>query len=257
MDTTLNSISVQGLSSVSEALGDASMVVVDISAQPILGGENVIVDSAPPNIDAILAQMRMETNEARLNAARCRLSSALSRLSGLSAGEMEKVEKMKVAGEELAVAMEDRQAAKVEFEAAAAELELKKTALDEAEKANAGDAQYNQGMRDSARACYGAAKKEYDAAMEKYEKAQSYVGDRQDTFDALVKSLDTDSLAALRDILRLSANDVDHLQNEIESDAEKREFVPGRSVEDVIGDALKRLDGEMIDEIEDRHLEHV
>ena len=48
-----------------------------------------------------------------------------------------------------------------------------------------------------------------------------------------------------------------HLHDEIEEDDKKHSLATIRSVEDVISDALKRLDGKMVDEIEDRHLDHV
>ena len=84
MDVTLKAISAQSLSAVSEALKDASPIVADVSAQSVLGGENLSVSHASPDLDAILAQLRMETNDARLNAARHRLASALSQLADLS-----------------------------------------------------------------------------------------------------------------------------------------------------------------------------
>ena len=72
-----------------------------------------------------------------------------------------------------------------------------------------------------------------------------------------MKSLDAASLTALRDALGLSAGDVGHLQEEIEEDDKEHSLATVRSVEDVIADALKRLDGKMVDEIADRHLDHV
>ena len=98
MDVTLKAISAQSLSAVSEALKDASPVVADVSAQSVLGGENLSVGHASPDLDAILAQLRMETNDARLNAARHRLASALSQLADLSEDQKAKVEEMKAVG---------------------------------------------------------------------------------------------------------------------------------------------------------------
>ena len=110
---------------------------------------------------------------------------------------------------------------------------------------------------DSAQKEYDSAKREYDAAVDRYDAAESDVNDRQNKFDALVNSLDMASLTALRDALKLFAGDVDHLHDEIEEDDKKHSLATVRSVEDVISDALKRLDGKMVDEIEDRHLDHV
>ena len=110
---------------------------------------------------------------------------------------------------------------------------------------------------DSAQASYDSAKREYDAAMDRYEAAERTVGDKQNKFDALVDSLDLASLTVLRDALKLLAGDVDHLHDEIEEDDKEHSLATVRSVEDVIGDALKRLDGKMVDEIADRHLDHV
>ena len=72
-----------------------------------------------------------------------------------------------------------------------------------------------------------------------------------------MKALDTASISALREALHLSVGDLDHLHDEIEEDDKRHSLSVVRSVEDVISDALKRLDDRMVDEIEDRHLEHV
>jgi uncharacterized membrane protein YkoI len=72
-----------------------------------------------------------------------------------------------------------------------------------------------------------------------------------------VKALDSASLTALREALNLYANDLEHLHKEIEEEDKKHSLSTVRSVEDIINDALKRLDGKMVDEIEDRHLDHV
>ena len=267
MDVTLKAVSAQSLSAVSEALNDASPIVADISAQSVLGGENLSVGHASPDLDAILAQLRMETNDARLNAARHRLASALSQLVDLSDEQKAKVEKMKAAGEELARAESVRDADKARYDAKARELNSKESDLGRANAAldgvrNNPDATQDElvaaGNRvDSAQRAYDSAKAEYDAAKGKYESSERVVNEKQSKFDELVKSLDMASLAALRDALRLSVDDVDHLHEEIEEDDKKHDISPVRSVEDVIIDALKRIDGKMVDEIEDRHMDHV
>ena len=309
MNVTLDTAKVQSLSSLPESL-NAGASEFSVPASPVLSGKNVSVTSASPDLESILATLRMETNEARLTAARSRLASALTQLTGLSEDEQAKVEEMKAAGKDLSEAESVSGAAKKEVDSKAKTVDSKKAALDDAEKAF-GDAQKNvdvaQGAYDSAVSAleqyknmgdladpselarledavssaksnldraksgeatarkaldsaqkeYDSAKREYDAAVDRYDAAESDVNDRQNKFDALVNSLDMASLTALRDALRLFAGDIDHLHDEIEEDDKKHNLATIRSVEDVIGDALKRLDGKMVDEIEDRHLDHV
>ena len=267
MDVTLKAISAQSLSAVSEALKDSSPVVADVSLQSVLGGESLSVGHASPDLDAILAQLRMETNDARLNAARHRLASALSQLADLSDEQKARAEEMKAVGEDLARAESVRDTDKARYEAKAREFNSKEADLGRAKAAldgvrNNPNATQNEldaaGNRvDSAQRAYDSARVEYDAAKGKYESSERIVNEKQRKFDELVKSLDTASLAALRDALKLSADDVDHLHEEIEEDDKKHDISPVRSVEDVIIDSLKRLDGKMVDEIEDRHMDHV
>ena len=309
MNVTLDTAKVQSLSSLPESL-NAGVSELYVPASPVLSGENVSVTSASHDLESILATLRMETNEARLTAARSRLASALTQLTGLSEDEQAKVENMKAAGDELAEAESISGTAKKDVEAKAKGLNSKKSALDDAEKAfgeaqkktDAAQSAYdsavsaleqyrNSGVEsdpselarlesavsaaksnldraesgqekarvalDSAQKEYDSAKREYDAAVDRYDAAESDVNDRQNKFDALVNSLDMASLTALRDALKLFAGDIDHLHDEIEEDDKKHNLATIRSVEDVIGDALKRLDGKMVDEIEDRHLDHV
>ena len=309
MNVTLDTAKVQSLSSLPESL-NAGVSELYVPASPVLSGENVSVTSASPDLESLLATLRMETNEARLTAARSRLASALTQLTGLSEDEQAKVEEMKAAGKDLSEAESVSGAAKKDVEAKAKGLNSKKSALDDAEKAF-GDAQKNvdvaQGAYDSAVSAleqyknmgdladpselarledavssaksnldrakrgeatarkaldsaqneYDSAKKEYDAALDRYNEAERKVNEGQSRFDALVDSLDQSSLTALRDALKLFAGDLDHLHDEIEEDDKKHSLATVRSVEDVISDALKRLDGKMVDEIEDRHLDHV
>lgn len=267
MDVTLKAVSAQSLSAVSEALKDASPIAVGVSAQSVLGGENLSVGQAMPDLDTILAQLRMETNDARLNAARNRLASALSQLANLSEDQKAKAKELKAVGEELAKAESVRDSDKAKYEAKARELNSKESDLNGAREAlasvqNKSDSTQSEidaakRRLDSAQRAYESAKTEYDAAKGKYESSERVVKEKQDRFDELVKSLDMASLTALRDALRLSAGDVDHLHEEIEEDDKKHDISPVRSVEDVIIDALKRLDGKMVDEIEDRHMDHV
>ena len=267
MDLTLNAVSAQSLSAVSEALKDVSPVAVDASAQSVLGGSNLSVSDAVPDLNAVLAQLRMETNDARLNAARHRLASSLSQLTDLSDEQKDKVEEMDSAGRDLVKAETDRDAAKAIYDTMSDTLEIRENELRSAQEklddiqksdgAEQSDIDAAEDRLDSARQAYDSAKKEYDSAKGKYEASERDVNDRQNRFDELVKSLDMASLTALRDALMLSAVDVAHLHEEIEDDDRKYDISTVRSVEDVIIDALKRLEDKMSDEIEDRQLDHV
>ena len=128
MNVTLNSVQVQSLSSVVGALADGSPLA-DAASASIFGGANVNVSGAAIDMDALLAQMLMETNDARLEAAQSRLSSVLMQLTGLSEFHKAKVEEMKVAGQELISAEETRDADRADFEKKNSALEEKKAEL--------------------------------------------------------------------------------------------------------------------------------
>lgn len=310
MNVTLNPVQVQGLSSVAGALADESSIVAADAQSSILGGANISVGGAAPDMEALLAQLRMETNEARLNAALSRLSSALMQIASLSEEHKAKVEEMKTAGGELIAAEEVRDADRADFEKKNAKLDEEKAVLDasmeeskraerdvsgaqaEYDSAVAARDQYrNSGSEldpahlasleqavadaktrldkaqrelDSANDSAKSAQKDYDKAktardeaMRKYEASEAVADEKRGKFETLLDSLDMSSRAALCEALRLDASDIDHLHDEIEEDDKKHSLSVARSVEDVISDALKRLDGKMVDEIEDRHLDHV
>lgn len=309
MSVSLNPVQVQGLSAVAGSLTDGTSVAETTQAS-ILGGANVSVSGAAPDMEAILAQLRMETNEARLNAALSHLSSALMQISSLSEEHKAKVEEMKSAGEELIAAEEIRDADRDDFENKNVKLDKAKSTLDDAKdelksaERNVSDcqAEYDsavaelnryrnsgseldpnrleslekavsdaktkldqaQRKQESANDSVEAAQRDYDgaktardAAMKKYEASEAVVSEKRSRFDSLIDSLDMASRAALCEALRLDASDIDHLHKEIEEDDKKHSLSVARSVEDVISDSLKRLDGEMVDEVEDRHLDHV
>jgi septation ring formation regulator EzrA len=130
------------------------------------------------------------------------------------------------------------------------------SAKSDLDRAKSGEVTAHKAL-DSAQKGYDSAKREYDAALDRYNEAERTVSDRQNKFDALVDSLDQSSLTALRDALKLFAGDVDHLHDEIEEDDKKHNLAAVRSVENVISDSLKRLDEEFVDELQDRHLDHV
>ena len=266
----INAVSAKNLAAVAESLNDVS-AVADPAPAAILGGSGVNVVSSSPDLDAILSLMRMETNEARLDAARRRISSAFSQLSGLSEEQMAKVDEMKASGGELIDAEKTYDAYSADYSSSLAKLEKAKTALDKANEAlekALSDAQKGlEGAEDSllsakedvasAQVEYDSAEAAFEVAKEKYEKSRAALNEMQGKFDSLVSSLDAESLTALRDALKLFADDVDHLHDEIEEDDKKHNLAAVRSVENVISDSLKRLDEEFVDELQDRHLDHV
>ena len=309
MSVSLIPVQVQGLSAVSGALADGAPVAETTQAA-ILGGANVSVSGAAPDMEALLAKLRMETNEARLNAALSRLSSALMQIASLSEEHKAKVDEVKSAGEELIAAEEIRDADRADFEKKNVKLDKAKSTLDDAkddlksaernvfdsqaeyDSAVAARDQYrNSGgelnfghlasleqavanakvnldkaqrelasANDSVKAAqndYDKAKASRDEAMKKYEASEAVANEKRSKFETLLDSLDMSSRAALCEALRLDASDIDHLHDEIEEDDKKHSLSVSRSVEDVISDSLKRLDGELVDEIEDRHLDHV
>ena len=297
MEIQLNTSSVSNLASVAEAA-------------PILSAESLNVTESSPDLDALLSKLLMETNEAKLNAARSRLASALDQLTNLSeadkktVGEMRdlaalqaqaettleaKTKELNSAAKELNSAEKSLDSAKddlVSAENAASKAEMKlaqaSKALEDylgtagtqdlsqiaaleadvasAEKAlNAANAKVDaagakvasaEKRVDEASAAHSAARKAYDAAADE-------VNSLQTKFDQLLDSLDTSSLTALREAIRLDAGDVDHLHEEIEKDDEKHDLASVKAVEDVIADALDRLDGKMVDEVTNRHLDHI
>lgn len=252
MNVTLNSVQVQSLSSVVGALADGSPLA-DAASASIFGGANVNVSGAAIDMDALLAQLLMETNDARLEAAQSRLSSVLMQLTGLSEFHKAKVEEMKVAGQELISAEETRDADRADFEKKNSAFEEKKAELEQLQ----GDLNLDDGMLEAAQCDYDSAKAARDTAMKRYEASESVVNEKRSRFDSLIDSLDMVSRAALGEAFRLDASDIGHLREEIDEDDKKHSLATVRSVEDVIGESLKRLDDEIVDEVDDRHLDHV
>ena len=308
MEIQLNTSSVSNLASVAEAIKSDAAIAAE--AAPILSAESLNVTESSPDLDALLSKLLMETNEAKLNAARSRLASALDQLTNLSeadkktVGEMRdlaalqaqaettleaKTKELNSAAKELNSAEKSLDSAKddlVSAENAASKAEMKlaqaSKALEDylgtagtqdlsqiaaleadvasAEKAlNAANAKVDaagakvasaEKRVDEASAAHSAARKAYDAAADE-------VNSLQTKFDQLLDSLDTSSLTALREAIRLDAGDVDHLHEEIEKDDEKHDLASVKAVEDVIADALDRLDGKMVDEVTNRHLDHI
>jgi hypothetical protein len=97
----------------------------------------------------------------------------------------------------------------------------------------------------------------YNTAQKSYDAAADEVNSLQTKFDNLIESLDASSLTALREAIRLDAGDIDHLHEEIEKDDEKHDLASVKAVEDVIADALDRMEGKMVDEVTNRHLDHI
>lgn len=313
MEVTLNTTpAVQPLTSIAEAV-KANEVAAPAVTAPLLAGEGVTVNAAYVDLDALLAQMRMETNEARLNAARSRLSSALDQLTGLSEEQQANVNALKQTGEALNAAEREANAAEGTYTQRQREVESAQKTLDRAEKAldkaeakvkdaeaslkaaedklaayqasgtpeapldPAKVAELEQAVADAqvavsdakagvvtAKATVSTAQTKLDAAVNSaqaaktaLDAAEATVAQLQETFDAQLRGLDSTSQQALREALQLTADDLDHLHEEIEEEDKEHLLATVRSVEDVIADSLKRLDGEIVDEVESRHLDHV
>ena len=308
MEIQLNTSSVSNLASVAEALKSEAAVAAETA--PILSAQSLNVTESSPDLESLLSKLLMETNEAQLNAARSRLSSALDQLANLGEDDKKKVGEMHDLADVLTQAEKTLEAKVLELDAAAKELDGAETALDSAkadlaseEKAassaeknldaatkaledyrNSGETQDSSRLAeleadvasakqalDSAEAKSDAAGKKvasaqkrldgakaaHDAAKKAYDAASGEVDSVQTKFDALLESLDASSLSALREAIRLDVGDVDHLHDEIEEDDKKHDLSSVKAVEDVISDALDRIDGKMADEVADRHLDHV
>jgi chromosome segregation ATPase len=339
MEVNLNTTSaVRPFAAVAEAV-QRGEVTAPAVATPLLAGEGVTVSAATVDLDELLAQMRMETNEARLNAARSRLSSALDQLTGPSEEQQANVNALKQTGEALNVAEREANAAEGTYTQRQREVESAQKTLDRAEKAldkaeakvkdaeaslqaaedalaaylaagsagvspteeagTAGDvgtegpvegptepsvtvdpekvAELEQAVADAqaavsaakagvvtAKATVSTAQTKLDAAVNSaqaaktaLDAAEATVAQLQETFDAQLRGLDSTSQQALREALQVSADDLDHLHEEIEEEDKEHSLATVRSVEDVIADSLKRMDGEMVDEVESRHLDHI
>lgn len=308
MDVQLNTSSIKNLASVAEAVKSDAAIAND--AVPILSPENIRISRASADLESLLSKLLMETNEAKLNAARSRLASALDQLTDLNESEKETVEEMRELAKDQAQVEERLESKGHELNSAAKELDSAGKSLDSAkadlaaaEKTqSAAEARYkaaNKALDDytnsgvpqdptqiaSLNADISAAKRSLDSATAKVDAAAGKVASAekrlkeassaydsvkkaydaidgelsslQTKFESLLDSLDASSLTALREAIRLDAGDIDHLHDEIEKDDKKHELSSIKTVEDVIADALDRLDGKMVDEVTDRHLDHI
>lgn len=308
MEIKLNTSSVSNLASVAETIKSDAAIAAE--AAPILSAKSLNVTESSPDLDALLSKLLMETNEAKLNAARSRLASALDQLTNLGESDKKAVEEMRNLATLQAQAEKTLEAKTKELNSAAKELNSAEKSLDSAKadlvsaenaasKAEMKLAQASKALEDylgtagtqdpsqiaaleadvasaekalnaanvkvnTARAKVASAQKSVDeasavhsAAKTVYDAAASEVASLQTKFDNLLDSLDTSSLTALREAIRLDASDVDHLHEEIEKDDEKHDLASVKAVEDVIADALDRLDGKMVDEVTNRHLDHI
>ena len=75
MEVQMNPSSVGNLVSVAEALKSDAAVAADVA--PVLSAANVNVTEPVADLESLFAKLLMQTNEAKLNAARSRLASAL------------------------------------------------------------------------------------------------------------------------------------------------------------------------------------
>ena len=308
MEIQLNTSSVSNLASVAEAIKSDAAIATE--AAPILSAKSLNVTESSPDLDALLSKLLMETNEAKLNAARSRLASALDQLTNLGEADKQTVGEMRDLAAQEAQAEATLEAKSRELDSAAKELNSAEKTLDSAKdelasaekafsKAEAKYAEAAKALEDylsapetadrlqvaALKADVASAKQALDsagakvdsagnkvasaekrvadasaahgAAQEAYDAAADEVSSLQTKFDRLLDSLDASSLTALRDAIRLDAGDVDHLHEEIEKNDEEHDLASVKAVEDVIADALDRMDGKMVDEVADRHLDHI
>ena len=308
MEVQLNPSSVGNLVSVAEALKSDAAVAADVA--PVLSAANVNVTEPVADLESLFAKLLMQTNEAKLNAARSRLASALDQLTGLGEAEQNTVSQMREVAEAQVQAektLEEKgrelESAEKDFEAAEKTLETAKDTLASAEKDFAkADARYADAVKaledylatadaqDSAQVAtleanvasakkaldsaavevdaagknaasaekrLGEASSRYDAAKSAYDAAFGELSALQSRFETLLESLDSSSLTALREAVRLDIGDVDHLNEEIEEDDKTHDLATVKAVEDVIADALDRMDGKIVDEVANRHLDHI
>jgi chromosome segregation ATPase len=134
MQVNLTTAAPANLAAVAEALKDGALLAPAVAA-PLLSGANVKVGNAAVDLESLLAQMRVETNAARLNAARSRLSSALGQLTDLSEEQQGKVDAIKTIGNELLDVEAARDQAKVAYEEKSTAYDRAQTTLKEAESA--------------------------------------------------------------------------------------------------------------------------
>ena len=308
MEVQLNPSSVGNLVSVAEALKSDAAVAADVA--PVLSAANINVTEPVADLESLFAKLLMQTNEAKLNAARSRLASALDQLTGLGEAEQNTVSQMREVAEAQVQAEEtleekgrELESAEKDFESAEKTLESAKDTLASAEKDFAkADARYTDAVKaledylatadtqdsaqvatlesnvasakkalDSAAMEVDAAEKNaasaekrlgeasscYDAAKSAYDAAFGELSALQSRFETLLESLDSSSLTALREAVRLDIGDVDHLNEEIEEDDKTHDLASVKAVEDVIADALDRMDGKIVDEVANRHLDHI
>ena len=308
MEIQLNTSSVSNLASVAEAIKSDAAIAAE--AAPILSAKSLNVTESSPDLDALLSKLLMETNEAKLNAARSRLASALDQLTNLGEADKQTVGEMRDLAAQEAQAEAKLEAKSRELDSAAKELNSAEKTLDSAKeelastekafsKAEAKYAEAAKALEDylsapetadrlqvaALKADVASAKQALDsagakvdaagnkvasaekrvadasaahgAAQEAYDAAADEVSSLQTKFDRLLDSLDASSLTALREAIRLDVGDVDHLHEEIEKDDEEHNLASVKAVEDVIADALDRMDGKMVDEVADRHLDHI
>jgi DNA repair exonuclease SbcCD ATPase subunit len=308
MEIQLNTSSVSNLASVAEALKSESAIAAETA--PILSSQSLNVTESSPDLESLLSKLLMETNEAKLNAARSRLASALDQLTNLGEADKQTVGEMRDLAAQEAQAEATLEAKSRELDSAAKELNSAEKTLDSAKdelasaekaflKAETKYAEATKALEDylsapetadrlqvaaleadvaSAKQALDSAGAKVDAAgnkvasaekrvadasaahgaaQEAYDAAADEVSSLQTKFDRLLDSLDASSLSALRDAIRLDAGDVDHLHEEIEKDDEEHDLASVKAVEDVIADALDRMDGKMVDEVADRHLDHI
>lgn len=144
MDVQLNTSSVRNIQLDSAALREAEGQAAVLASTPILSSKNVSISSKFSDLDSILAALRLETNEAKLNAARARLLSAIDQLADISYEDTGKLASIKATRDELSAAeavlekkSDELKSAKSDLNKAEAGLNKANVALTEAQEAEA------------------------------------------------------------------------------------------------------------------------
>lgn len=144
MDVQLNTSSVRNIQLDSAALREAEGQAAVLASTPILSSKNVSISSKFSDLDSIIAALRLETNEAKLNAARARLLSAIDQLADISYEDTGKLASIKATRDELSAAeavlekkSDELKSAKSDLNKAEAGLNKANVALTNAQEAEA------------------------------------------------------------------------------------------------------------------------
>lgn len=132
MDVQLNTSSVRNIQLDSAALREAEGQAAVLASTPILSSKNVSISSKFSDLDSIIAALRLETNEAKLNAARARLLSAIDQLADISYEDTGKLASIKATRDELSAAEAVLEKKSDELKSATSDLNKAKSDLNKA-----------------------------------------------------------------------------------------------------------------------------